>query len=466
MRIHIVGICGRIYAHLAKGLVLLGHEVTGSDDRPMPPISEFLKKHKLSCSPIFFAENLASSTELVLANALYPDDNVELVKARELGIPVSNFARYLGEQFLGKSRNIVVAGSYGKTTTTAMLAWIMEFAGKNPGWVVGGSCDDLAREHVRLRDGGWWVLEGDEYRCSSDDPLPKFRHYHPEIGVITALDYVHQDQFESLEETAGLFRGFVESVRTGGTVFMADMPLIRECILPFCTLQTVLVGFQEGATERILEKGWSDSRNRFVLRGIGFDIGLRGRHSCLNASLAALAAEAAGVPLQKSSEALRTFHGVGERLETIVDNAELTIISDLAIYPRSIAEVVRAVASTSFGKRFAIIFQPRYTLGDEEDYYVELAKAFSGVDLVLLTDAVNFPGIAKSFCFNAERLISKLQSSTMVVKVGPAMKSQDVWREHVQKNDAWLILVEPLFPEPIRSIREIVKVKKVDSITA
>lgn len=466
MRIHIVGICGRIYAHLAKELVLLGHEVTGSDDRPMPPISDFLKEHKLSCKPIFSAENLPASTELVLANALYPDDNVELVKARELGIPVSNFARYLGEQFLGKSRNIVVAGAYGKTTTTAMLAWIMEFAGKNPGWIVGGPCDDLAREHVRLRDGGWWVLEGDEYRCSSDDPSPKFRHYHSEIAVITALDYVHQHQFESLPEIAELFRGFVNSIRDGGAVFMADTHLIRQYILPSCRLKTALVGFGAGADEPILDNEWRDGRNRFVMRGIGFDIGLRGRHSCLNASLAALAAEAAGVPLRKSAEALRTFQGVGERLETIVDNAELTVISDLAIYPRSIAEVVRAVASTSFGKRFAVLFQPRYTLGDEEDYYVELAKAFSGVDLLLLTDAVNFPGIAKSFSFDAERLISILQSSTMVVKVGPAMKSQDVWREHVRKNDAWLILVEPLFPEPIRSIREIVKDKKVDSQTA
>ena len=125
MIIHIVGICGRIYAHLAKELVRLGYAVTGSDDRPMPPISDFLKENNIPCAPSFSADNLDPSTGLVLANALYPNDNVELAKARELGIPVSNFARYLGEEFLAESRNIVVAGSYGKTTTAAMLSWIM-----------------------------------------------------------------------------------------------------------------------------------------------------------------------------------------------------------------------------------------------------------------------------------------------------------------------------------------------------
>lgn len=454
MRIHIVGICGRIYAHLAKELVRLGHEVTGSDDRPMPPVSDFLKENNLSCAPSFSPGNLDGSCELVLANALYPGDNVELAKARELGIPVSNFAQYLGEHFLGQSRNIVVAGSYGKTTTAAMLAWIMESAGKGPGWLVGGPCTNLAGKHVRLREGGWWVLEGDEYRCSWDDSSPKFRHYHPEIGVITAFDHVHQDQFESLEETAGLFRKFVGSVRAGGTVFLADTPLIREKILPSCRVKAVTVGFGEGADERIVHDGWRDGRNRFSLKGMVFDLGLRGRHSCMNAALAALAAEAAGVGLEKSSEALRSFLGVGGRLETVIECDELAVISDLAIYPRSIAEVVSSAAGSCCGRRLGVLFQPRYTLGDEADYYEGLAKAFSGVDLLLLADAVNFPGIPKAFDFDPERLKVLLPASVRIVDAGPAMKSQEVWKRHVREGDAWLIMVEPLFPEPLRSIRQ------------
>jgi UDP-N-acetylmuramate: L-alanyl-gamma-D-glutamyl-meso-diaminopimelate ligase len=417
----------------------------------MPPILDFLKDHNLSCAPAFSRENLAPSTELVLANALYPNDNVELVKAQELGIPVSNFARYLGENFLAESRNIVVAGSYGKTTTAAMLSWIMEFAGKDPGWLVGGPCPNLSGEHVRMRQGGWWVLEGDEYRSSPDDPEPKFRYFNPEIGVITALDYVHQDQFESLEETAELFRSFVRDVR--GTVFMSDTPLARESILPSCPNHTVLVGFGEDATERVTDHGWRSGRNRFVLRGISFDIGLRGRHSCLNATLAALAAEAAGVTLEESARALRAFRGVVGRLETIIDHDDLTVVYDIAVYPHSIAEIVSSIAASSFGKRFGVLFQPRYTLGDEEKYYQGLAKAFSETDLLLLADAVNFLGIPKAFSFHVDRLEALLPVSTKVVQIGPTMQSMGLWREYVRKGDSWLIMVEPLFPEPVRSIR-------------
>jgi UDP-N-acetylmuramate: L-alanyl-gamma-D-glutamyl-meso-diaminopimelate ligase len=453
MHIHIVGICGRVYAHLAKELVRMGHEVTGSDDRPMPPVSDFLKENNLFCSPAFSPDNLSPSCDLVLANALYGGDNAEIIRARELGIPVSNFARYLGERFLGSSRNIVVAGSYGKTTTSAMLAWIMESAGKEPGWLVGGPCANLGGEHVRIREGGWWVLEGDEYRTSADDASPKFRHYNPQIGVITALDYVHQDQFESLEVTAGLFRGFMGLLPEGGVAFLADTPLIREMILSDRRGKAVLVGFGEESDERVIAEGWQEGRNRFSVRGIPFDLGLRGRHSCLNAALAALAAEAAGVSLGESAAALGTFDGVGGRLETVLDRDDLTVISDLAIYPRSIAEVVSSVRESSRGRRFAVLFQPRYTLGDEEAYYRGLAGAFAGVDLLMLADAVNYPGIPKAFAFAADRLESLLPESTTLTRVGPAMKSFDAWRGEVRDGDIWLVMVEPLFPEPLGSIR-------------
>lgn len=298
------------------------------------------------------------------------------------------------------------------------------------------------------------MLEGDEYRTSADDASPKFRHYNTQIGIITALDYVHQDQFESLEVAAELFRGFLESIPEGGVAFLADTHLIRETILPARRGKVVLVGFGKECDERVIAEGWRDGRNRFSVRDIPFDLGLRGRHSCLNAALAALAAEAAGVSLEESAAALRTFDGVGGRLETVLDRDDLTVISDLAIYPRSIAEVVSSVRESSRGRRFAVLFQPRYTLGDEEAYYRGLAEAFAGLDLLMLAEAVNFPGISKAFPFEAQRLISLIPTSTSVIEVGPAMKSMDSWSGHVRDGDVWLVMVEPLFPEPLQSIRK------------
>ena len=143
-------------------------------------------------------------------------------------------------------------------------------------------------------------------------------------------------------------------------------------------------------------------------------------------------------------------------METVIDRDDLTVISDLAIYPRSIAEVVSALREGSRQGRLAVLFQPRYTLGDEEDYYGGLAKAFSGVDLLMLADAVNFPGISGAFCFDPERLKVLLPDDAHIINVGPAMKCFENWRDQVRPGDSWLVMVEPLFPEPLRSIRTFV----------
>ena len=452
MRIHIIGMCGRIYASLARSLVEQGHVVTGSDDRPMPPVSDYLVRHGLRCSPSFNAENLDPACDLVLTSSYYGVENVETVRARELGIPISNFARFLGEHYLQATRNAVVAGSYGKTTTSSMLAWILEWNGRDPGWLVGGVSPDLG-DYLRLRKHGCWVLEGDEYRSGPDDPAPKFRYYNPEIGIVTALDHVHQDQIASMEETLALFADFISTVKEEGAIFTADDPLIRSGLFPRSRSPFVTVGFSESADTRLSGLLWKEGRTCFIMKGVEFSLPFRGAHSCVNAGLAASAAETLGVPLEDSASALLQYRGIKERQEVLADSKELTVIYDSGIYPKSITKVVSAIADSAPGRRLCVLFHPRYTLGNREIYYQEIGHAFGKVDFLLIADAVNFPGIQGAFDFSLDALREAMPRSLDLKPAGPAMKCFEAWKAAVQPGDVWLILVEPMFSEPVASIR-------------
>ena len=147
------------------------------------------------------------------------------------------------------------------------------------------------------------------------------------------------------------------------------------------------------------------------------------------------------------------YQGVLERQEVIVETPQLTVIHDSGLYPRSLSGVVSGVTASSEGRRICVLFQPRYTIGDEELYYLELGRAFDGVEKLLIADAVNPPGIPRVFDFDFERFIRCLPAGIEARQIGPAMSCYPQWESDVRSGDTWLVLVEPLFPEPVRSIR-------------
>ncbi len=452
-KIHFVGLCGKVTGPLALELVRLGYRVTGSDDRPLPPIADLLAQGGLLCHPAFSPDNLPPDADLVLANAFYGPENPELVRAKELGIPVSSFACFLGENFLLNSCNAVVAGSYGKTTTASVLAWILEFAGLSPSWLVGGDCPNLGKQ-VRLGTGKQWVLEGDEYRSGPNDPRPKFSYYHPECVIITALDHVHQDQFESFREAVSLYDDLISSAPSSHPVLVADQPEIRHHLGHWVRQGRMkTVGFNASADIRLGPSRWDGARNKFNLQSVEFELRLRGDFACVNAALAALTAVSLGVDLSTSAEALAEYQGVRARQEVVADDPRLTVVYDMGIYPKSLGKVVEAVRASAAGRRLCVLFQPRYTLGCEEDYYSSLASAFSSTDCLLVTESpVPQEGIDGWFAFDPENLRSRLSCS--VVEVGPTLECYPRWENEVREGDVWLILTEHMFPEPLHSIRE------------
>jgi UDP-N-acetylmuramate: L-alanyl-gamma-D-glutamyl-meso-diaminopimelate ligase len=455
--IHFVGLCGKVTAPLAAELVRWGYAVSGSDANVQPPAADYLRSQGLHCRQGFSADHVAHRPDVVLAGPLCGNENPEVAAARAAGSEIANFASFLGREFLSRSRNAVVAGSFGKTTTTAMLTTIMRAAGRDPAWVVGGDCPDLPKP-VHLRNGGFWILEGDEYPSGVDDSAPKFSHYRPETAVITSLDWVHQNRIPSLEATVGLMAGLVRSTRGKGPVFAADDFNIRRHLLPACPRGRIkTVGFSRSAEIRLGGPTQGADRGLFTLQGVGFNLGLRGKFACTNAALAALAAQAWGVALEESADALARFRGVAGRQEVLIASDELTVVYDLGLYPRSVGRLVRAFAASCRGRRLCVLFQPRHTLGRSEVYHRSLAAAFAPAGLVLLAEAINLPAARKVFPFDPQRLRRHLPASAELKEVGPALESFPAWRSEVRRGDVWLIMTEPLYPEPLASIRNFVR---------
>ena len=220
-RLHFVGICGKAMGGIAAALATEGWRVTGSDEKCYQPMMGFLSSRGIRVSTPYSAGNVPTDADLVVVGKRVATENPELLHVVGHGPAYCSFPQFLHHQFLRHSRNAVVTGGVGKTTTTSMLAWILEDAGQRPDYLIGG----LARNFpapARFSGGRFAVLEGDEYASCFDDPRPKFLHYQPEVGVITNIVEDHPDIYRNLGEVCQAFSDFIALLPPHGALILAD----------------------------------------------------------------------------------------------------------------------------------------------------------------------------------------------------------------------------------------------------
>lgn len=186
MRVHFTGACGRAIGSLALELKRKGWEVTASDATQYAPMDRVLREGGLEIRTGFSGRHVPAGTDVLVRGTAIANENLELKAARRRGIPILNMAQFLEQHLLKRSRRFVIAGTNGKTSTTAMLAWILEFAGQRPDYLMGGICPHF-ESLVRFRSSRWTVLEGDEYPSGENDPQPKFLHYRPHVLLLTNI---------------------------------------------------------------------------------------------------------------------------------------------------------------------------------------------------------------------------------------------------------------------------------------
>jgi UDP-N-acetylmuramate: L-alanyl-gamma-D-glutamyl-meso-diaminopimelate ligase len=379
--VHFVGICGKGMGPVAAALAHRGWRITGSDEATYPPMNRFLAERGIMVRSPYSAANIPVDAELAIVGKRVRRDNPELQEVIARGLQFRSFPAFLRDAFLSGSRSAVVSGGVGKTTTTAMLAFILEHAGRNPDYLIGGLPHDFAAP-ARFAGSGFAVIEGDEYASCFDDPDPKFLKYAPELAVVTNLLEDHPDLYGDAGDVERAFLRLVHLIPLNGCLVLTD-DVASASLAGACKGKVVCVGFSGRADCRIEHLSLTTSGSAFTLVGVDFTLPLAGRMNVCNAALAAVAAAHFDVPLEQSAAALATFGGIADRQAARIAG-NCVIVVDKACHPVSVAALLGAVRQRYPERRLVSVLRPRATGGRNWIYQRDLPGALEDTDLVVL----------------------------------------------------------------------------------
>jgi UDP-N-acetylmuramate: L-alanyl-gamma-D-glutamyl-meso-diaminopimelate ligase len=386
--IYLIGIGGAAMAPLAGMLAERGFTVTGSDTSVYPPASTLLEKLGIIWKNGFRETNLEPRPDLVVVGNAVSRGNAELEFVLDNKIPYRSLPEIINEFFLPGHDSLVISGTHGKTTTTSLLAWIFQVAGRRPDFLIGGVAENFGKSYG-LGGGREFIIEGDEYDSAFWDKAPKFLHYRPDDLIITSLEFDHADIYENLVSIELQFRRLVNLVpRRGRIVCWGESPTVRGVVeKAFCAVETYGFGgdnlwiagdleFRDGITDfRVARKG--EERARVALP-------LVGRHNVLNALATIAIADGRGIPREAMEEALRTFRGVARRMQVRGQAAGVTVVDDFAHHPTAIRATIEAARTRWPGRRLWVAFEPRSNTMRRRVFEQDLAAALATADGAVL----------------------------------------------------------------------------------
>ncbi|HET9369566.1 MAG TPA: UDP-N-acetylmuramate:L-alanyl-gamma-D-glutamyl-meso-diaminopimelate ligase [Vicinamibacterales bacterium] len=389
-RVHLIGICGTAMATLAAMLKARGVDVQGSDHAVYPPMSEFLAREGIPVLDGYRAEHITGDLDSVIVGNAISRGNVELEEVLDRRIRYQSLPEAIRERFLWEARSIVLAGTHGKTTTTALTGWLLTADGRDPSLLVGGIARNFDGS-FRLGRGRDFVIEGDEYDSAFFDKTAKFLKYLPDIAVVGNLEYDHADIYPDMESLRTAFRRFVLLVpRNGRLILGADsQEAMKLAAVARCPVETF--GLSPEADWRASDLRADGAAMRFEVtyrrepRGF-VELPLFGEHNVRNALAAMAAGHAAGVPVDSLRSGLSTFEGVRRRLELRGVARGVSVFDDFAHHPTAILETMKAVRAGFPGRRVWAVFEPRSATSCRRVFQDEFVRAFaeSGADDVVL----------------------------------------------------------------------------------
>ncbi|HYR96781.1 MAG TPA: Mur ligase domain-containing protein [Candidatus Binatus sp.] len=386
MKVHLIAACGVGMSALAGLLKAAGYVVTGSDEQVYPPASTLLEELGIPVLPGWDPARLDGVDLVVCGNAVRRT-NAEAEAAAARGLRMVSMPAALEEMFLAGRSPLVVAGTHGKTTSAAMLAWVLARTGRDPGFLIGGVPRGLGRSFA-LGRGPWFVVEGDEYDSAYFDKEPKFLHYRPDMLLLNAVEFDHADIYRDLEHVKSAFRKLLAILPAGAPlVACGDFPHVRD----------VVAG--TGARVRYFgvgaENAWrvtdlaDDGVTRFMVRERGravCRVALRppGAINARNALGVLLVAAEAGVGWDEAAAALADFRGVRRRQEVVGTARGVTVIDDFAHHPTAVAGTLAALRLRYPGRRLRAVFEPRSNTSRRRVFQEEFVGALAAADEAIL----------------------------------------------------------------------------------
>ena len=391
MRIHILGICGTFMGGIAALAKAAGYEVSGSDANVYPPMSTQLRDLGIALHEGFLPEHLQPAPDLVVVGNALSRGNPAIEAMLSQGLPYVSGPQWLAENILVQRHVLAVAGTHGKTTTSTMLAWILESAGLNPGFLIGGVPRDFGVS-AHLGDGKYFVVEADEYDTAFFDKGAKFLHYRPRTAILNNLEYDHADIYPDLASIEAQFHYLVRTVPGNGLL---------------------VVNANDANLARVLDKGCWTPRETFAVAdadwsvsdlradGSAFQVQYKGNkagsvswtllglHNVQNALAAIAAAHHVGVDPEVSTAALSHFQGVKRRLEVRAQIDGVTVYDDFAHHPTAIATTLAGLRQRAGKSRVIAVFEPRSFTMKAGVHRDSLAPALEQADRVFVYKAPN-----------------------------------------------------------------------------
>lgn len=387
MHVHILGICGTFMGGIAALAKAAGHRVTGSDQQVYPPMSDQLRALGIELVEGYDPAQLDPVPDVVVIGNALSRGNPAVEAVLNRGIPYTSGPRWLAEHVLRDRWVLAVAGTHGKTTTSSMLAWILDYAGLNPGFLIGGVPANFGFT-ARLGEPPFFVVEADEYDTAFFDKRSKFVHYLPRTLVLNNLEFDHADIFADMDAIKWQFHQLMRTIPSQGLVVSnaaeseLDAVLARGCWTPvqrFGGVECDQAQWQArplcaDCTEfEVLEQG------QVAARVLGT---MPGRHNMNNALAAMVAARHAGVDLAIAAEAMSKFRGVKRRLEMLGEPGGVAVYDDFAHHPTAISESLAALRARVGGQRILAVLEPRSNTMKQGVHKDELAGALDEADLV------------------------------------------------------------------------------------
>ncbi|MEY4377345.1 MAG: UDP-N-acetylmuramate--L-alanyl-gamma-D-glutamyl-m eso-2,6-diaminoheptandioate ligase, partial [Pseudomonadota bacterium] len=373
MHVHILGICGTFMGGVAALAQAAGHRVTGSDRNVYPPMSTQLEALGIGLVEGFDPAQLQPRPDVVVVGNVMSRGNPLVEAVLEQGMPYVSGPEWLAEHVLRGRWVIAVAGTHGKTTTTSMVAWILEHAGLAPGFLVGGIPANFGVS-ARLGTGRHFVVEADEYDTAFFDKRAKFVHYHPRTAVLNNLEYDHADIYPDVEAIERQFHHLVRTVPGHGLLVVnRGAPHLARVLAMGAWTPVTAFGAAGGAGAvnvaddwqvRAVAADWSvfDVMHHGEVRGTVHwspEVAIIGAHNAENALAALLAAQHAGVPLSAGIAALAAFRGVKRRMEVRGCVRGVTVYDDFAHHPTAIATTVDGLRKRVGSARILAVLEPR-----------------------------------------------------------------------------------------------------------
>ena len=441
LSIYLIAICGTGMASLAGLLNKSGYRVTGSDSNIYPPMSTLLKSAGIDIKPGYRRANISDGIDLVVIGNAVSKDNEEVLAVQEKGLPYTSLSEALRRFFLEKRKSLVVTGTHGKTSTTALLSWVLHSAGHRPGFMVGGWVKNFDSNHA-IPQGNFFVTEGDEYDTAFFDKGPKFLHYQPFASILTGIEFDHADIYRDVDHIKDSFRKYVRTIDPEGFLLVEFSDRHAREVLAGATCTVETYGFSSDADWSADGYHFEDGSGHFTLchqgRSAGtFRLPMIGRHNIENAVAVAAMGLKLGLAAREIKKAFADFQGIKRRQEVVGVKNGVTVIDDFAHHPTAIRRTLEAVREAYPGHRIWAVFEPRSATSRRKVFESKLPECFAEANRVILAELFAPDKIKPEERLDPKRVIKDINQNggdayfipevdTIVEKIAAECRPKDV----------------------------------------